>query len=103
MKGLPLDWVGLGVSVLGCWGGVEGLEGAEGGLVVWGLSELVEADCLPTGWRVKGSTFLSPLMEEASSSSSLLHLLEESSEYTAEEVGVARRGLAGELDQHFVY
>ena len=50
---------------------------------------------LPTGWRVRGSTFLSPLMEETSSACSLLHLLEESSEYTVEEVEAVRRGLGG--------
>ena len=63
---------------------------------LWSCLELEgweEEACLPTGWRKRRGTFLSPLMEEVISVPTLLHLLLLSPEYKQEEVKAAREGL----------
>ena len=55
-----------------------------------------EDPSLPTGWKRRTTTFLSPLMEEVVSVAALLHLMSSSHEYREEEVVRARQGLQEE-------
>ena len=57
-----------------------------------------EEPSLPTGWRRRAASFLSPLMEEVGSVEALLHLLERSPEHSQEEVARVRMGLQGEAN-----
>jgi hypothetical protein len=62
--------------------------------LVWsglGAEGWAEHPALPAGWRTRGAGFLSPLMEEASSSEALLHLLAGSTDYNRGELAAASR------------
>ena len=52
-----------------------------------------EVEGLPSGWRSKGTSYLSPLMEEVTSKEALLHFLHISKEYTEDEVQKTRQAL----------
>ena len=52
-----------------------------------------EVEGLPSGWRSKGTSYLSPLMEEVTSKEALLTFLDISKEYRADEVKKTRQAL----------